>query len=181
MKRIMGSVIGLSLVGVAVGSYLYVSGPVGPGALGRSDAKRGVQSKRDTAQASPPLSTIERAALTHALAKKLERTQTDPASFIVEPNPHVTDADKQVRIPRNTDEELQNLAKALDLTEMQQRKAKSLIEAFSHGQALLEKYPEPARTIKRHELQRQFRLSLHTALPREKEEAADKYLEATGR
>ncbi|RYZ03336.1 MAG: hypothetical protein EOO73_28145 [Myxococcales bacterium] len=175
MNRAIWSAV--AIIGVAAGAYVSIGGATRLGASDSPLPKRTLKSDRGSESSSTPLSTIERAAVKYALAQKLERIKTDPASFVVEGNPHVTDADRHVRIPPNTDNEMKRLTRVLDLTELEQRKAKSLIEAFASGQALLEKYPEPARTIKRHELQRQFRLSLHTALPREKEEAADKYLE----
>lgn len=174
MQRVIWSVV--AIIGVTVGAYVCV-GAANSGDKASAHAGKTGKAEREQERAATPLSIVERAAVTLALAKKLERTQTDPASFVVSANPHVTDADRHVNIPPNTEVELERLTRALDLTELEQRKAKSLIEAFASGQALLEKFPEPARTIKRHELQRQFRLSLHTALPRQKEERADKYLE----
>jgi hypothetical protein len=54
---------------------------------------------------------VKKATLTHALARKLEQTKTNPASFVVEPSPHVTEADRQVRIPEDSAPELQRLTK----------------------------------------------------------------------
>ncbi len=97
------------------------------------------------------------------------------AATHVAPIPDGVDA--RIRIPANTDDELARMAHELALDRNQTAKTKKLLEAFDKAQQILQRYPEPSRSENRVRLQHQFRLAMHTVLPKDKESVLDEYLQ----
>jgi hypothetical protein len=85
--------------------------------------------------------------------------------------------DRRVRIPENTEEALARMSQELELDRNQLSKTKNILRAFEHAQQMLGRYPEPSRSENRVRLQHQFRLAMHTVLPKEKEPVLDEYLQ----